>query len=163
MYRPKLKSGIDSEGRMFHTPGGGSIAVRSTDVLRFAYLMLHQGRWGKEQILPAEFAKMCGRSVKYNPHFTHSFNFNVNDDGHLDGVPKDAFWKGGSGGYAIYVVPSLDMVIYKMGGTEGQYDPALTRLPVKYTYDGSRANWKATNVGDSTGKTLQMVIAAISK
>jgi CubicO group peptidase (beta-lactamase class C family) len=163
MYRPKLKSGIDGDGRMYHTPGGGSIAVRSTDVLRFAYLMLHEGRWGKQQILPAEFAKMCGRSVKYNPHFTHSFNFNVNDDGHLEGVPKDAFWKGGSGGYAIYVVPSLDMVIYKMGGTEGQYDPALTRLPVKYTYDGSRKDWKATPVGDSTGKTLQMVIAAISK
>jgi hypothetical protein len=52
-----------------------------------------------------------------------------------------------------------------MGGTEGQYDPALTRLPVNYTYDGSRANWKAPagGVGDSTGKTLQMVIAAVSK
>ena len=51
MYRPKLKSGIDANGRMFHTPGGGSIAVRSTDMLRFGYLMLHEGRWGKEQIL----------------------------------------------------------------------------------------------------------------
>ncbi len=161
MYRPKLKSGIDGDGRMFHTPGGGSIAVRSTDMLRFGYLMLKEGRWGKKQILPAEFARMCGRSVSYNPHFTHSFNFNFNEDGHLSGVPKDAYWKGGAGGYAIYVVPSLDMVIYKMGGNEGQYDPALTRLPVRYKYDGSRDGWKATPVGDSTGKTLQMVIEAL--
>lgn len=161
MYRPKLKSGIDSEGRMLHTPGGGSIAVRATDVLRFAYLMLKEGRWAKQQILPAEFVKMCGRSVKYNPHYTHSFNFNVNDDGHLKGAPKDAYWKGGSGGYAIYVVPSLDMVIYKMGGNEGQYDPALTRLPVKYKYDGSRDGWKPTDVGDATGKTLELVVAAV--
>ncbi len=161
MYRPNLKSGIDSNGRMFHTPGGGSIAVRSTDMLRFGYLMLHEGRWDKKQILPSDFARMCGRPVKYNPHYTHSFNFNVNDDGHLAGVPRDAYWKGGSGGYAIYVVPSLDMVIYKMGGTEGQYDPALTRLPVKYSYDGSRADWNPTPVGDSTGKTLQMVLAAL--
>ena len=161
MYRPKLKSGIDGDGRMYHTPGGGSIAVRSTDMLRFGYLMLKEGRWGKTQILPAEFARMCGRSVSYNPHFTHTFNFNVNDDGHLSGVPKDAFWKGGAGGYAIYVVPSLDMVIYKMGGNEGQYDPALTRLPVRYKYDGSRDGWKATPVGDSTGKTLQMVLEAL--
>lgn len=146
---------------MFHTPGGGSIAVRSTDMLRFGYLMLKEGRWEKKQILPKEFVAMCGRSVKYNPHFTHSFNFNVNDDGHLTGVPRDAYWKGGSGGYAIYVVPSLDLVIYKMGGNEGQYDPALTRLPVKYTYDGSRAGWKATPVGDATGKTLQMVVEAL--
>ena len=161
MYRPTLKSGIDKDGRMFHTPGGGSIAVRSTDMLRFGYLMLKDGRWGQQQVLPAEFARACGRSTKYNPHYTHTFNFNVNDDGHLAGVPKDAYWKGGSGGYAIYVVPSLDLVIYKMGGTEGQYDPALTRLPVKYSYDGSRADWKATPVGDSTGKTLQMVIDSI--
>ena len=166
MYRPRLKGGIDAQGRMFHTPGGGSIAVRSTDVLRFAYLMLHEGKWGKQQILPAEFARMCGRMVKYNPHYSHSFNFNVNEDAHVAGAPRDAFWKGGSGGYAIYVVPSFDMVIYKMGGTEGQYDPALTHLPVKYTYDGSRANWKPGDpkvVGDSTGRTLEMVVAAVAR
>ncbi len=164
MYRPKLKGGIDENGRMFHTPGGGSNAVRSTDVLRFAFLMLHEGKWGKQQIVPSDFVKMCGRMVKYNPHYNHSFNFNVNEKGQYPGVPRDAYWKGGSGGYAIYVVPSLDMVIYKMGGTEGQYDPALTRLPVKYIYDGSRKDWKAGGpkvIGDSTGKTLQMVVAAV--
>ena len=166
MYRPKLKGGIDAEGRMLHTPGGGSIAVRSTDVLRFAYLMLHDGKWGTQQIVPADFVKMCGRMVKYNPHYNHSFNFNVNEGGQYAAAPRDAYWKGGSGGYAIYVVPSLDLIVYKMGGTEGQYDPTLTRLPVKYTYDGSRANWKPGDpkvIGDSTGKTLQMVVAAIGR
>jgi CubicO group peptidase (beta-lactamase class C family) len=166
MYRPKLKGGIDSSGRMFHTPGGGSIAVRSTDMLRFGYVMLHEGKWGKQQVVPADFARMCGRMVKYNPHYNHSFNFNVNEQGAYPDVPRDAFWKGGSGGYAIYVVPSLDLVIYKMGGTEGQYNPELTRLPVNYTYDGSRANWKPGDpkvIGDSTGKTLQMVVAAVGK
>ena len=61
LYRPKLKSGIDANGRMYHTPGGGSIAVRSTDMLRFGYLMLHEGRWGKQQIFPREIARLCGR------------------------------------------------------------------------------------------------------
>ncbi len=165
MYRPKLKGGIDANGRMFHTPGGGSIAVRSTDMLRFGYLMLHEGKWGKTQVVPAEFARLCGRMVKYNPHYTHSFNFNMNEDGHVEGVPRDAYWKGGAGGYAIYVVPSLDLVVYKMGGNEGQYSPELTRLPVKYTYDGSRADWKAGDpkaIGDATNRTLQMVVAAIA-
>ena len=165
MYRPKLKGGIDSDGRMFHTPGGGSIAVRSTDMLRFGYMLLQGGKWNGKQIVPEDFVKMCGRMVKYNPHYNHSFNFNVNEQGQYPNVPRDAFWKGGSGGYAIYVVPSLDLVIYKMGGSEGQYDPALTRLPVKYSYDGSRANWKAGDpkvIGDATGRTLQMVVAAIT-
>jgi CubicO group peptidase (beta-lactamase class C family) len=164
MYRPRLKSGIDESGRMLHTPGGGSIAVRSTDMLRFGYFMLHQGKWGKRQIIDAEFAKQCGRMAKYNPHYSHSFNFNVNEDGHVADVPKDAFWKGGAGGYGIYIVPSLDLVVYRMGGNENQYDPALTRLPVKYTYDGSRANWKAPSPapgGDIFSTTLQYVVRAI--
>ncbi|HYZ85701.1 MAG TPA: serine hydrolase [Bryobacteraceae bacterium] len=165
MYRPKLKSGIDANGRMLHTPGGGSIAVRSTDMLRFGYMLLKDGKWGRRQIVPAEFVRLCGRSVSYNPHFTHSFNFNVNDNGHVKFVPKDAYWKAGSGGHAIYVVPSLDLVVFKLGGTEGQYDPALTRLPVKYSYDGSRKDWKPgdpNEIGDATARTLQLVIAAIS-
>jgi CubicO group peptidase (beta-lactamase class C family) len=163
MYRPNLKGGIDTEGRMYHTPGGGSNAVRSTDVLRFAYLLLHEGKWGDKQIVPAEFVRMCGRMASYNPHYTHSFNFNVNEDAHVEGVPRDAYWKAGSGGYCIYVVPSLDMVIYKMGGTESQYDPKLTRLPVLYQYDGSRDGWKPGDpkaIGDSTSETLKRVVAA---
>ncbi len=166
MFRPKLKGGIDENGRMLHTPGGGSIAVRSTDMLRFGYLMLNQGRWGKQQLIPAEFAKMCGRMVKYNPHYHHSFNFNVNENSNLEGVPTDAFWKAGAGGHSIYIVPSLKLVVFKLGGNDGQYDPKLTRLPVKYSYDGSRDHWKQPDrsvIGDSTGKTLQMVVAAISQ
>jgi hypothetical protein len=128
--------------------------------------MLREGRWQKQQIVPAEFVKMCGRMVKYDPHYNHSFNFNVNEQGAVPEVPRDAYWKGGSGGYAIYIVPSLDMVIYKMGGTESQYDPALTRLPVKYTYDGSRSDWKPGDpkvIGDATARTLQLVVAALSQ
>jgi CubicO group peptidase (beta-lactamase class C family) len=163
MYRPKLKAGIDSEGRLEHTPGGGSIAVRSTDVLRFVYLLLNEGKWGNRQIVPADFVQKCGRLSPYNPHFSHSFNFNVNEDGHVKGAPKDAYWKAGAGGYCMYVVPSLDMVIYKMGGNEGQYDPKLTHLPVTYKYDGSRDGWKPdpAKTGDATARTLEMVTAAV--
>lgn len=163
LYRPNLKAGIDQEGRLEHTPGGGSIAVRSTDVLRFVYLLLHDGKWADRQIVPASFVRMCGKLSPFNPHFSHSFNFNVNEDGHVSGVPKDAYWKAGAGGYCMYVVPSLDMVIYKMGGNESQYDPKLTGLPVKYKYDGSREGWKLdkNKAGDSTARTLQMVVQAV--
>jgi hypothetical protein len=56
------------------------------------------------------------------------------------------------------------MVIYKMGGSESQYDPKLTRLPVLYQYDGSRDSWKAGDpklIGDSTSETLKRVVAAV--
>jgi CubicO group peptidase (beta-lactamase class C family) len=154
MHRPGLA--------MEHTPGGGSIAMRSTDVLRFAYLLLREGRWGDRQIVPADFVRHCGRTSPYNPHYPHSLNFEVNEKGQFPEVPRDAYWKAGAGGYCIYVVPSLDMVVYKMGGNEGQYDPALTGLPVLYSYDGSRDGWKPAGPRpDSTRRLLQMVVAAV--
>src|SRR5579863_1714070 len=52
---------------MDHTPGGGSIALRATDALRFAYLLLHEGRWGKLQIVPAEYVRKCAKPSPYNP------------------------------------------------------------------------------------------------
>jgi len=152
LHRPGL--------RMDHTPGGGSIAVRSTDVLRFAYLLLRNGRWGERQLVPAEFVGYCSRKSPYNPHYPHSFNFEVNEDGMVPDAPRDAFWKAGAGGYCIYVVPSLDLVIYKMGGNEGQYDPKLTDLPVLYSYDGSRDNWKPDGKHPDAGRRLLAMVAA---
>ena len=34
-----------------HTAGGGGVAPRPTDMLRFAYLLLREGRWGDRQLL----------------------------------------------------------------------------------------------------------------
>jgi CubicO group peptidase (beta-lactamase class C family) len=154
-----------------HTPGGGSIAVRSTDTVRFAYLLLHKGSWGSQQLVPAEYVAMCGRPSPYNPHSPFSLMFEVNADGHVFGAPRDAFFKSGAGGSAIYVVPSLDMVIYKMAGSDAQFNPELTGLPLTYEVDHSRDNWKPLPhdqfhdgpVGGDDGvrRLLEMVAASV--
>ncbi|MGH9627174.1 MAG: serine hydrolase domain-containing protein, partial [Bryobacteraceae bacterium] len=87
-----------------HTPGGGGIAPRPRDMLRFAYLLLRRGRWGERQLIPADYVDHCGRRSPYNPHYPYSLQFDVNEDGHAAGAPRDAFWKTGSGGHAFYVV-----------------------------------------------------------
>ncbi len=154
-----------------HTPGGGGIALRSTDTLRFAYLLLQQGRWGARQLAPADYIALCGRPSAYNPHSPFSLMFEVNADGHVIGAPRDAFFKSGAGGSAIYVIPSLDMVLYKMSGNDGQFDPELTGLPVTYDYDHSRDHWKPRPhdqfhdgpIGGDDGvrRLLEMVTAAV--
>jgi CubicO group peptidase (beta-lactamase class C family) len=126
---------------MPHANGAGSIAVHATDALRFGYCLLHKGSWAGQRLVPPDFIEKCHQPSPYNPHCPFSLQFEHNADGHVVGAPRDAFWKSGAGGFALLIVPSLDMVIYKLGGNNGQYDPALTRLPVTYSYDGSRANW----------------------
>jgi CubicO group peptidase (beta-lactamase class C family) len=145
-----------------HTCGGGGIAPRPTDMLRFAYLLLRQGRWQDRQLVPAEYVRQCGRSSPYNPHYPYSLQFEVNGDGHVAGAPRDTFWKTGSGGHCFYIVPSLDLVIFKLGGRDEQYDPANTGLPAVVPYDGSRENWKRTIDEQAAAyRTLEMVVAAV--
>jgi CubicO group peptidase (beta-lactamase class C family) len=150
---------------MDHTPGGGSIALRATDALRFAYLLLHEGRWGKQQIVTAEYVRKCAKPSPYNPHYPFSLQFEVNEDGHVAGAPRDAFWKSGAGGFSIYAVPSLDLAIYKMGGNDRAYDPSLTGLPLLYKYDGSRDGWTASGPGGDAGvrKLLETIVAAVDQ
>jgi CubicO group peptidase (beta-lactamase class C family) len=155
---------------MPHANGAGSIAVHATDALRFGYCLLHNGKWGERQLVPADYVALCNKPSPYNPHTPFSLQFEHNADGHVAGGPRDAFYKSGAGGFGIFVVPSLDIVIYKMGGNNGQYDPALTGLP-QPTPDTSRDDWKPTprtpfNEGslggdDGLRRVLEMVSAAV--
>src|SRR4051794_7204461 len=156
---------------MPHANGAGSIAVHATDALRFGYCLLHQGRWGEKQLVPAEYVALCNKPSPYNPHCPFTLQFEHNADGHVAGGPRDAFYKSGAGGFGIFVVPSLDLVIYKMGGSNGQYDPSLTGIPDDFKYDGSRDGWKPIprtpfNEGSMGGddglrRVLEMVSAAV--
>lgn len=156
-----------------HTPGGGDCTFRSTDALRFCYLLLHHGKWNKEQLVPAEYVAACGQPSPYQKHAPFSLMFEVNADGHVPGAPRDAFFKSGGGGYGICVVPSLDLVIYKMAGSDRQYEPAFTGHAVTYKYDGSRDKWKPSahtqfndgqiGTDDGVRRVLEMVVASVVK
>ena len=154
-----------------HTPGGGDIALRSTDHLRFAYALLKKGRWQKQQVIPADYIELCGKPTKWNTHAPMSLMFEINADGHVAGAPKDAFFKSGGGGFGVIVIPSLDMVIYKMAGDDAQYNPARTGLKQDYPYDGSRNGWKPAprsqfsdgpiGTDDGVRRVLEIVAAAV--
>lgn len=153
-----------------HANGAGSIALHSTDALRFGYCLLRKGKWNEQQLVPADYIELCNKQSPFNPHTPFSLQFEHNADGHVAGAPRDAFWKSGAGGFCIYVVPSLDLVIYKMGGNDGQYKAELTGIP-QPEYDGSRDAWKPIprtsfhdgSMGGDDGlrRVLEMVAAAV--
>jgi len=156
---------------MPHANGAGSIAVHATDAMRFGYCLLHNGKWKDQQLVPADYIAKCNKPSPYNPHCPFSLQFEHNADGHVAGAPRDAFYKSGAGGFGIFIVPSLDLVIYKLGGKDNQYDPALTGLPQDFKYDGSRDKWQPIprtpfNEGslggdDGLRRVLEMVSAAV--
>ena len=156
---------------MPHANGAGSTALHATDAVRFGYCLLHNGRWGNRQVVPADYVALCNKPSKYNPHCPFTLMFENNSDGHVIGAPRDAYYKSGAGGFGIFVVPSLDVVIYKLGGNTGQYDPALTGIPLTFTPDTSRDNWKPIPRGpfnegrlggdDGLRRVLELVTASV--
>jgi len=157
--------------KMPHANGAGSTAVHATDALRFGYCLLRNGKWKEKQLVPADYIALCNKLSKFNPHTPFALQFENNSDGHVAGAPRDAYYKSGAGGFGIFVVPSLDMVIYKLGGKDNQYDPALTGLPQPFQYDGSRNGWQPIprtpfhegSMGGDDGlrRVLEMVVAAV--
>ena len=156
-----------------HANGAGSTALRSTDVCRFLYCLNKNGKWKDQQLVPSEYIDLLNKPIKYNPHTPFTLQYEHNSDGHVAGAPKDAFWKSGAGGFCIYVVPSLDLVLYKMAGNDGQYKEELTRIPQTLKYDGSRDNWKPIprtpfhdgTLGGDDGlrRVLEMTCAAVNQ
>lgn len=157
--------GYRGPGRLERMSGGGGIALRSTDMLRFGYLLLHEGRWRDSQIVPAEYVRHASRRSSYNPHYPYSLQFNVNTAGGIRELPRDAFWKMGSGGHALYVVPSLDLVVWKLGGRDDQYSAANTGMEPHRDAPRTapdREGWKQTVDAETAARqTLQLVIEAV--
>ena len=156
---------------MPHANGAGSTAIHATDALRFGYCLAKGGMWEGKQLVPAEYIRKCQEISPYNPHTPFSLQFETNADGHVLGAPRDAFFKSGAGGFGILIVPSLDLVIYKLGGKDGQYDPALTGLQQPEFTDHSREGWQpiprsAYNEGslggdDGLRRVLELVSLAV--
>jgi CubicO group peptidase (beta-lactamase class C family) len=158
--------GYRTANEVKHTPGGGGIAVRATDMLRFGYLLLREGCWEDKQVVPAEYVRHCGRASPYNPHAPYSLQFDVNTNGHIVEYPRDAFWKSGSGGHMLYVVPSLDLVVWKLAGRDSQYSERDTGVPIDpevLKRAESRRDWQPT-LGEKEGQRqiLAKIIEAIA-
>jgi CubicO group peptidase (beta-lactamase class C family) len=154
---------------MPHANGAGSTALHATDAVRFGYCLAQGGKWKDQQLVPVDYIKKCQTWSPYNPHTPFSLQWEHNADGHVAGAPKDAFWKSGAGGFCLYVVPSLDLVIYKLGGKDSQYDPALTGLP-QPPLNLDRDSWQpipatgfheGTLGGQALWRVLEMVCAAV--
>jgi CubicO group peptidase (beta-lactamase class C family) len=155
---------------MPHANGAGSTAVHATDALRFGYCLLKGGKWAGKQLVPADYIALCNKPSPFNRHTPFSLQFEHNADGHVAGAPRDAFYKSGAGGFGIFVVPSLDVVIYKMGGKDGQYDPTFTKIPQpEPSHDRdkweplARTPFHEGSLGGDDGlrRVLEMVTAAV--
>lgn len=98
-----------------HTNAHSGLHLSARDFARLGYLMLRGGMWGDEQIVPMPWVELATRSSQ-ELNASYGYTFWVNTDGQLwPSVPRDAFAFRGYGSTRCYVVPSLDLVVVRLG------------------------------------------------
>lgn len=102
---------------------GSSYSWATTrDWSKFGLLYLHQGNWNGEQLFDAGWAEYVAAPTKgskgdYGAHFW------LNAGGRYPDAPKDLYSANGFQGQKVFILPSHDLVIVRMGLTEdGKFD-----------------------------------------
>ena len=98
-----------------HTNAHSGLHFSARDFARFGYLMAHHGLWAEKQIVPSWWVELATRSSQ-ELNRKYGYTFWVNTDGtHWPSVPIDAFAFQGYGSNRCYIVPSLDLVVVRLG------------------------------------------------
>jgi hypothetical protein len=108
-----------------HTKAQGGIAPRPRDAARFGYLCLHEGRWGDRQLVPHSHMEAVRTPSPYNPyHSTYGMLFTNNAECRaFPHAPPDTFGPSGAANNHIWIIPSLDMVVVRIGDREKTKQP----------------------------------------
>jgi CubicO group peptidase (beta-lactamase class C family) len=92
------------------------------DWAKFGLLYLHKGNWNGEQLFNESWAKYVatptnGSKGEYGAHFW------LNAGGKYPDAPKDLYSASGFQGQKVFIIPSKDLVIVRLGLTdESQFD-----------------------------------------
>lgn len=108
---------------------GGGLEMTTRDLARFGYLMMHDGNWKGEQILPEGWVESFVKTPEYP-------NLRSNVDGYLnDQFPEDFYRMFGSGGNFVFVVPSLDLIAIRTGRSDNFFLRRMEHDLVRRVFD----------------------------
>jgi CubicO group peptidase (beta-lactamase class C family) len=112
-------------GMVLETDPYGSFLIcghdygRARDWARLGLLYLQRGAWGGKQILPETFVEFVQQPAPAFEEPGYGGFFWLNRSGAMQTLPEDAYWMAGAGGQRTVIVPSLDLVIVRMGHLGG--------------------------------------------
>jgi CubicO group peptidase (beta-lactamase class C family) len=85
---------------------------------RLGLLYLQDGMWNGQRLLPEGWAKFVSTPAPAWKRKEYGGQFWVNGEGQWN-LPRDAYFMSGAGGQHVFVVPSHDLVVVRMGHQRG--------------------------------------------
>ncbi|MEL8056042.1 MAG: serine hydrolase [Pseudomonadota bacterium] len=137
-----LLNKIGATGMILETDPYGHFLIsghdygRARDWARLGQLLLQRGAWGGEQIIPEHFVEFmmtpaydAWESNARQPYGGFAY---LNAEKILPHVPEDALIMSGGGRQRVVVVPSLDLVMVRLGHINGQTAGVVGTLDEAY-------------------------------
>lgn len=90
------------------------------DWAKFGLLYLHNGNWNGEQIFAEDWSGYVSTPAK-DSEGIYGGQFWLNSSGALPDAPKDTYYADGYQGQRVFIIPSKDLVIVRLGLTNGNY------------------------------------------
>jgi CubicO group peptidase (beta-lactamase class C family) len=115
----------DTHGNFIMT---GYDFLSAYDWTRFGLLHLWEGEWLGERILPEDWVEFISTPTATDPNDGYGGLFWLNRGGALPDVPADAYWPAGFMGQNTVIIPSLDMVVVRLGPSPGGSNRYLNRV-----------------------------------
>jgi CubicO group peptidase (beta-lactamase class C family) len=99
--------------KIYPTWGGASFTPRA--VAKVGLLMLHKGSWQGRQLVRSSWATTMVSRATAMPDF--GLTWSINLDRQWTSLPRDAYAGAGSGHQLLLVIPSLNLVVVRNGGS----------------------------------------------
>ncbi len=92
-----------------------SVIASAREFAKFGYLYLRNGEWDGQQLMSSNWIQLCTTpSQTLNPFYGYLWWLNTGGL-EMPNVPADAYYAAGLGEKRIYVVPSKDLVVVRLG------------------------------------------------
>ena len=137
-FNSALKDKIGMDGRWIYKNGVNVYWSNTRSMARFGLLALNNGRWKNDQIVSADYMKASTSSNNINESYGYLWWLNGKENYMLPtsqrkftgslipNAPADMFMAMGLNDQKIYIIPSRNMVIVRMGQSASNKNFALS-------------------------------------
>ncbi len=110
--------------------GSSYVWATPRDWAKFGLLYLHNGNWNGDQVLNEDWVKYTATPTNGSDG-VYGAQFWLNSAGHLPDVPKDMYCADGYQGQRVFIIPSKNLVVVRMGITQSNLDELLKTRKMK--------------------------------
>jgi CubicO group peptidase (beta-lactamase class C family) len=105
-----------------HTNAHTGVHISARELARFGYLALRNGVWNGQQLIPRWWLDLATQtSQEHNPAYGYTWWVNTRG-ARWPGLPRDTFALEGYRANRCYVIPSLDLVVARVGSGPPTWD-----------------------------------------